>query len=215
MRRPIDSSAGSATRRSPRAAMIRLVGIDPGLDGALAVVDLHHDGQLPHLLSVTPTPTLAYQTRKKQRRRDYDVPAMERLVRMAGSSPAATVGGVYLERQGARPGQGVTSTFSTGMGFGLWRGLVIGAGLPLVTVQPQIWRRACGLAKGKAASLRVAIERFPTQFPAQLRRHDGAADAVLLAYFGWLHTRSSDAPEPALRDGHVGNEVAGVTDRRL
>jgi len=177
--------------------MIRLLGIDPGLDGAFAILDLHQDGQLPHLLSVTGTPTLWYTTtRAKKRRRDYDVVCMHGMLAAACTPAPVTIGGVYLERQGARPGQGVTSTFSTGMGFGLWRGLVIGAGLPLVTVQPQVWRRGCGLGKGKAASLRVVLERFPTQFPAHLRRHDGAADAVLLAYFGFLTTRAHPSNDP-------------------
>jgi crossover junction endodeoxyribonuclease RuvC len=176
--------------------MIRLVGIDPGLKGAVAVVDLHQDGQLPHLLSVTGTPTLTYKTRKKQWRREYDVPSMHGLLTAAASSPNVRIAGVYLERQGARPGQGVTSTFSTGVGFGLWRGLIAACGLPLMTVQPQVWRRVCGLGKGKAASLRVVLERFPTQFPAHLRRHDGAADAVLLAYFGFLQTRTQPGNDP-------------------
>ena len=177
--------------------MIRLLGIDPGLDGAFAVVDLHQDGQLPHLLEVRGTPTLWYtMARTKKRRRDYDVVGMHGMLAAAQSRGTVTIGGVYLERQGARPGQGVTSTFSTGMGFGLWRGLVVGAGLPLVTVQPQVWRRVCGLGKGKAASLRVVLERFPTQFPSHLRRHDGAADAVLLAYFGFLKTRANPSNDP-------------------
>src|SRR4030095_9646569 len=60
--------------------MIRLVGVDPGLSGAIAALDLHHDGELPVLVSVVPTPTLTYSTRKKTRR-DYDVPAMYRMPR--------------------------------------------------------------------------------------------------------------------------------------
>src|SRR5262249_59953888 len=104
--------------------MIRLVGIDPGLDGALAVLDLHQGGALPHLTSVTPTPTVAFLTRTKQRRRDYDVPAMARLVASVASPHDVQVGGVFLERQGPRPKQGVTSTYSTGVGYGLWRRLI-------------------------------------------------------------------------------------------
>src|SRR4029450_7882603 len=98
--------------------MIRLVGIDPGLSGAVAAIDLHQGGELPALVSVVPTPTLTYTTRKKTRR-DYDVPAMYRLLVVAHSPADVQVAGVYLERQGPRPLQGVTSTFSTGVGVGL------------------------------------------------------------------------------------------------
>src|SRR5262249_21251992 len=122
------------------------------------------------------------------------VPAMARLVASVASPHDVQVGGVFLERQGPRPKQGVTSTYSTGVGYGLWRGLIGGALLPLVVVQPVSWRRTFGLiGQGKPASLRVATERFPTQFPPQLGRHHGAADAVLIAVFGYLHAGPKDA----------------------
>lgn len=201
--------------------MIRLLGIDPGLSGAVATIDLHQGGELPCLVAVTPTPTLTVTMRKKTRR-DYDVPAMWRLLVAAHAPATVRVAGVYLERQGPRPKQGVTSTFSTGVGFGLWRGLVIAMALPLVVVEPLRWRRAFGLiGKGKTASLRVATERFPAEYPPQLRRHDGAADAVLLAVFGWLDRRPVDTgmvetPGAVLpQGGDPGEDALGVPDRGL
>jgi hypothetical protein len=201
--------------------MIRLVGCDPGLSGALAILDLHQGGELPCLVSVVKTPTLTVTTRKKTRR-EYDVPAMYRLLVAARAPADVQIAGVYLERQGPRPKQGVTSTFSTGVGFGLWRGLVAATELPLIVVEPLIWRRTFGLlGKGKAASLRIATERFPAEFPPQLRRHDGAADAVLLALFGWLERRPihPSVLEPPRRvlpqGGDAGEQPLGVPDRGL
>jgi len=162
--------------------MIRVVGIDPGLDGAVAVLDLHQGGAILHLTRVTPTPTLTVTVRKRTRR-EYDVPGMWRLVADALAPGGVTVALVAIEHQGPRPKEGVVSSFRTGLGFGLWRALTVAAQLPLAIVHPQSWRREYGLiGGGKQASIRCALERFPT-YPSALRRHDGAADAILIAGF--------------------------------
>jgi hypothetical protein len=201
--------------------MIRLVGVDPGLSGAVAIVDLHQGGELPVLIRVMPTPTLTVTTRKKTRR-EYDVPAMWRLLVGARVPPNIRVAGCFVERQGPRPKQGVTSTFSTGVGFGLWRGLVVATAFPLVLVEPLRWRSAFGLTgKGKAASLRVAQERFATQYPVALRKHDGAADAVLIALYGWLQgwperARADEPPRGGTsQPGDASEQPLGVPDRGL
>ena len=162
--------------------MIRVVGVDPGLDGAVAVLDLHQGGAILHVTSVTPTPTLTLTVRTR-RRREYDVPAMWRLLVDAIAPAAVRVALVAVEHQGPRPHECVVSSFRTGLGFGLWKGLVIAAQLPLTIVTPQVWRREYGLlGGGKQASVRCVLEQFPT-YPAALGRHDGAADATLIAGF--------------------------------
>jgi len=180
--------------------MIRVIGIDPGLNGALAVLDLHQGGAILHLIDVTPTPTLTVSIRKRTRR-DYDVPGMWRLVCAAMSPSAVQVALVALEHQGPRPKEGVVSSFRTGLGFGLWRGLISAAQLPLGIVAPISWRREYGLVgAGKQASIRRALDAFP-EYPPALARHDGAADAILIA--GWaarcrvLPGRLAAAPPPA------------------
>jgi hypothetical protein len=123
--------------------MIRVLGIDPGLDGALAVLDLQQGGTILHLTKVVPTPTLDVMVNK----------------------------------------EGVVSSYRTGHGYGLWRALVVAAQLPLTIVQPLVWRREFGLLRaGKQASVRAAVEGFPN-YPWSLTRHDGAADAILIAAF--------------------------------
>jgi len=162
--------------------LTRVVGIDPGLDGALAVLDLHQGGAVLHVTRVTPTPTLTVTVRKR-RRREYDIPGMWRLVIDAIAPAAVRIAVVAVEHQGPRPKEGVVSSFRTGLGFGLWRGLIVAAQLPLAIVTPQAWRREYGLlGAGKHASIRCAVERFPT-YPSTLTRHDGAADAILIAGF--------------------------------
>jgi len=173
--------------------MIRVIGVDPGLAGALAVLDLHQSGAILHLTSVTPTPTLTVTIRKRPRR-EYDVPGMWRLLSDAVSPAGVSVALVAIEHQGPRPQEGVVSSFRTGVGFGLWRGLVAAARVPLAIVTPLAWRREYGLVGcGKRASIRIAIERFPT-YPPALSRHDGAADAILIAGFAARRRVLPDGP---------------------
>jgi hypothetical protein len=162
--------------------MIRVLGIDPGLDGALAVLDLDQRGTVLHLLQVIPTPTLTVTVNKKKRR-DYDVPGMWRLIEDAAYPADVSVAMVGLEHQGPRPKEGVVSSYRTGHGYGLWRALIVAAQLPLAIVQPQAWRREFGLLRaGKQASVRAVMEGFP-DYPSSLSRHDGAAEATLIAAF--------------------------------
>jgi hypothetical protein len=185
--------------------MIRVVGIDPGLSGACAVLDLHQGGAILHVTSVTPTPTLTVTVRSRTRR-EYDVPGMWRLLADAKAPLATTVALVVIEHQGPRPQEGVVSSFRTGFGFGLWRALAVAAELPVCMVTPQVWRREYGLLHGgKHGSLRCASEQFPS-YPSALTRHDGAADATLIAAWGARRRVASagsdsadaaDAPAPA------------------
>ena len=173
--------------------MIRVLGIDPGLNGAVAILDLHQDGALLHLTSVHVTPTLIVTIRKRTRR-EYDVPGMWRLLADAIAPAAVRVALVALEHQGPRPREGVVSSFRTGLGFGLWRALIVAAQVPLAIVAPQSWRREYGLVSGgKQASIRCALERFPT-YPVALTRHDGAADATLIAGFAARRRVLPDLP---------------------
>ena len=82
------------------------------------------------------------------------------------------------------PGQGVSSTWTTGYGFGVWLGVLAALALPHTRVRPAIWKRAMGLGKDKEQARLRAIQLFPS---ADLRRKKdhGRAEALLLAWYGW------------------------------
>ena len=66
-----------------------------------------------------------------------------------------------LESQQAMPRQGVSSTFSTGQGFGMWRGILAALRLPYEIVTPATWTR--GMLKGapgegKERAIAVAVD---------------------------------------------------------
>jgi crossover junction endodeoxyribonuclease RuvC len=163
--------------------MRRIVGIDPGALGGLGVLDLDDAGEVIAAALVR-TPRVEV-LRNRKRRLDYDPTAMRDLLLRAVDGRVPTIHGVEvaLEAQGARPGQGVASSYRTGVGFGLWLGLVVAARVPYRIVMPQAWKRHAGLlGADKRASRLRAQERFPT-LGAIPPADEGPAEGLLLAAY--------------------------------
>jgi len=160
--------------------MRRTVGIDPGLAGGLGVLDVDDDGSPLHV-ELHRTPSMPV-VRNRKTRNEYDPLGMRQLLARLLDEDAATVE-VALEAQGARPGQGVASTFRTGLGFGLWLGLIVSARVPYRIVAPLVWKQHAGLiGANKAASRLRAQERFPSLGPIAAA-NEGPAEGLLLAAY--------------------------------
>jgi crossover junction endodeoxyribonuclease RuvC len=158
-----------------------VIGIDPGLDGAVAMV------REQRLVSVEIVPTIKLG---KGSKRDYDVSGMVRMLEMLHEHSGVWI---FLEKQQAMPKQGVSSTFKTGRGFGLWEGIIAALGISLTIVHPRAWHsRMCkGIAgDAKARSILTAQRMFPeTDFRKSARArvpHNGKTDAACIARYGWL-----------------------------
>ena len=141
------------------------MGIDPGLHGALALID--SDG---NLIDIWDTPLIG---------KEYDLREMACLIR------DHLPNGCAIEEQHAMPKQGVTSTFQTGFGFGLWMGFLTAYGVKHEKVRAQDWKKALGIPAGsdKSASVAAAQRLFPGGDFTGPRGgiKDGRADACLLA----------------------------------
>lgn len=155
-----------------------VIGIDPGISGALAVVDGER-----HLLGVWDTPAT------DAGRRQYLDREMVSLLLEASQLGACR--GVFVEAQGPRPKQGCKASYGTGLGFGLWRGIIAATGLPLYVVSPQTWQRSAysGVTgEGKERSFIAAQRLFPdielTKPKSRKLTLDGRADAALIAVYG-------------------------------
>jgi hypothetical protein len=145
------------------------LGCDPGMGGAFAVLTVNPDGS--QTVAVTPTPVVWTQVGKGKRRR-YDVAALFDTLR---DLPPVTL--AYLEQQGARPRQGVSSMVTIGFGEGLWTALLVACRIPFVVVAPLRWRYQVGLRGGDKGAVRLAAcRRFPA-VPLKIEH----ADAVMLA----------------------------------
>lgn len=87
--------------------------------------------------------------------------------------------------------QGGKSTFSLGVNYGVWLGVLYAVGVEVITVPPAAWQRyvydSGGVGDPKERSIRRAKELFPDMplVPdgCRVERH-GRADAALIALYG-------------------------------
>jgi len=163
--------------------MRRYIGLDPGALGGLGVLDLDDAGTACMVAGLRRTPRVEVR-RNKHWRLDYDPAAMRALLAEAiDGGPSIHAVEVGLEAQGARPKQGTASSYRTGLGFGLWLGLVVAARVPYRIVTPQAWKRHAGLIGADKRQSRLrAQERFPT-LGAIAPADEGPAEALLLAAY--------------------------------
>lgn len=154
--------------------MTLILGIDPGLSGAIAAINLNGS------IDLYDCPVL-----KVGKKSAYNPAGMAMLLRQYQESyPLLLVG---LEKVHAMPGQGVCSTFCFGEGFGIWLGILASLNLPHELITPQAWKKAMMNGQGskdKDASRLVAMRLFPeVGNQLQLKKHHGRADALLIAEF--------------------------------
>lgn len=93
-----------------------------------------------------------------------------------------------VEKVGAHPGQGVTSMFTFGQGFGYILGVLAALGIGVQLVPPGTWKKEFSLiGKDKAASIAVCKRLFPgvDLRPTEKCRKDsdGMAEALLMAEY--------------------------------
>lgn len=149
------------------------IGIDPGNTGAVALV--LGDGTLAELRDM---PLMA--NGKKQQ---VNAAELSRIICGIRDNFSGVVV-CRLEKVGAMPGQGVSSMFNFGMGFGVIQGVLAGAGIPYTLVTPQSWKKRAGLlGKDKDMARTVAQQLYPDA-PLGRKKDIGRADAILIARFG-------------------------------
>ena len=157
--------------------MMTYIGIDNGVHGAIAIIDA----------AVTVHKTPAIKPSKGKGKVQLDEAGMWELLRDVDPSEAFAA----TERVQARPKQGRSSAIATGRGDGLWRGMLVAAGIPYAVVGPRTWQgvllRDVAKSDTKAASVIVAKRLFPgvSLLPTdKCRRADhNMADALLLAEY--------------------------------
>lgn len=140
---------------------MRIVGIDPGLGGAIALLN---GGELWAMA---------------------DMPVLDKKVQ---TNPLAEIlrgfhpDVVVLEDIHAMP-RGSIASFSLGYTMGVVVATVQGLSLPLVRMRPNEWKKYQGLiGKEKEASRALAIERWPSFIDSLRRKKDcDRAEAALIA----------------------------------
>lgn len=156
-----------------------ILGIDPGLSGALAAISM----ETGKLLEVHDMPIFSKKGSKKTINEIND----QDLAFLIG---CLDVHIAVVEQVSAMPGQGVTSMFRLGAAFGTIKGVLAGMGVPFLTVHPAKWKKEMRLSGDKAMSRQLATRTWPENSSSFKRvKDDGRAEAALLAK--WLRDQST------------------------
>ena len=152
-----------------------ILGIDPGLGGSLAFWRPALDD-----LYVVDIPTLDIVVNRKKRR----VINKAQLWSVLNDWYDADL--AVIEDVHSMPQQGVASAFKFGFVAGAIQQAVACKQIPVKLVQPGQWKRHFNLSSDKDLSRLRASELFPKHahnWP--LKKHDGRAEAALLAMYGY------------------------------
>lgn len=157
-----------------------IIGIDPGLTGALCVF---RNGAFYALHDI---PTMANGKGAARVKRRVDALTLATLIRQICARHSGEWILAVVEQVAAMPGQGVASMFSLGETVGAIRGVLATLTLPIEYVSPVTWKKAMKLGKDKDAARSYAIQRFPEAAPylARVKDHN-RSDALLIAAHGY------------------------------
>lgn len=163
--------------------MKTFIGIDPGLTGAIVVLD---GTGTPSAVYDMPVHKLTANSKKKM----VDAKTLGAIL---GQYPDAYVSLELVSampRKDPRTGEdvsmGTASSFNFGAGWGIAYCASCVCCAKVRTVVPTVWKRYWGLLKTeKDAARLLAIETFPSTESALRRKKDsGRADALLIAAWG-------------------------------
>jgi len=152
-----------------------IIGIDPGLTGAVGFLE-----SAGRYYAVEDMPIIASGKSWKVTREVNGAALWQMLSGMGQRFPLTAA---YVERMTARPGQGVSSTFSIGHSYGIVLGILAALQISVVEVQPHIWKKAMSLTPDKEYSRAVAQKLFPLA-PLDRKKDHNRAEALLLAAYG-------------------------------
>ena len=153
-----------------------VVGIDPGLSGAIARYD-----SIANTLEVHDMPTFMLE-RNGKKKRDVDLSSAARVIDNATKEAGTRI---CVEQVSSMPGQGVSSVFALGKAYGIVLGICAATFCPLETVTPAVWKRGLSVPSMKDGARARASALLPMHSHLWTRvKDDGRAEASLLAL--WL-----------------------------
>ena len=161
---------------------MKIIGIDPGLSGAIAVM---HDKKVINMYDM---PVMA---EGKKNKRQLNSSQLVNIIKENINEGEETI--VVVEQVNAMPGQGVTSMFNFGQTFGAIKGVCAALKLPIFFVRPSKWKKHFELINSsKDASRTKVIEMYPTLSGQLAKKRDvNKSDAVLIAKF-YFETKLKD-----------------------
>lgn len=144
-----------------------ILGIDVGMNGALAF----YDG----------TELIIYDMPTFERNKTNRVNALEvsRIIELQKPDHA------FIEQVNAF-GMGATSAYNFGWSCGIIEGVIASLKVPFTYVTPQKWKKVMDCPKDKNSARMRASQLLPEHAHNwDLKKHDGRAEAALIALYGY------------------------------
>ncbi|MEC7099816.1 MAG: crossover junction endodeoxyribonuclease [Pseudomonadota bacterium] len=153
---------------------MKVIGIDPGLSGAIAVLEEKR------VLGIFDMPVMA---EGKKNKRQLNSAQLVNVIK-ANINQNEEIS-VVVEQVNAMPGQGVTSMFNFGQTFGAIKGVCAALKLPIYFVRPSKWKKHFELINSSKDSSRTkVIEMYPTLSDQLSKKKDvNKSDAILIARY--------------------------------
>ena len=153
---------------------MRIIGIDPGLSGGIAILD---DFKIFDIFD------MPIMSEGKKNKNQLNSAQLVNIINKHILKKEDTY--VIVEQVGAMPGQGVTSMFNFGQTFGSIKGICAALGLPIFYVRPAKWKKHFELINSSKDSSRTkAIEMYPSLSNDLAKKKDvNKSDAILIARF--------------------------------
>ena len=153
---------------------MKIIGIDPGLSGAIAVLENNQ------VLNIFEIPVMS---EGKKNKKQLNSALLVNLLKENINKEEEVA--VVVEQVNAMPGQGVTSMFNFGQTFGALKGICAALELPIFFVRPSKWKKHFELINSsKDASRTKAIEMYPKLSNQLSKKKDvNKSDAILIARF--------------------------------
>ena len=153
---------------------MRIFGIDPGLSGAIAVLENEA------VIDIIDLPVMSEGKKNKRQLNSAQLAQY-----MSKNVENLNKTSVVVEQVNAMPGQGVTSMFNFGQTFGAIKGISATLKLPIYFVRPSKWKKHFDLINSsKDASRTKAIEIYPSLAEKLSKKKDvNKSDAILIGRF--------------------------------
>ena len=162
---------------------MKIIGIDPGLSGAIAILKNNI------VLSIFDMPVMS---EGKNNKRQLNSALLVNLIRENIEKNEEVA--VVVEQVNAMPGPGVTSMFNVGQTFGAIKGICAALQMPIFFVRPSKWKKHFELINSSKDSSRTkAIEIYQKLSKQHAKKKDvNKSDAILIARF-FSETRLTEA----------------------
>ena len=154
---------------------MRIIGIDPGLSGGIAILDD---------LKIFDIYDMPIMSEGKKNKNQLNSAQLVNIIKKNILKDNQNTF-VIVEQVSAMPGQGVTSMFNFGQTFGSIKGICAALNLPIFFVRPAKWKKHFDLINSsKDASRTKVIEMYPSVSEKLSRKKDvNKADAILIARY--------------------------------